>query len=325
MPNSCSQTGTKTCKQKWGEHTCVCKKGFKGKDCSEDINECVVNDGKPRCPEVGYLCKNTITNEENPNGYKCVVAGKGWEPTSKTVEHWGISYPIMVDINECELSTEELVKLGFGEEICSVMQECVNKPGGYECVCKAGFSEDPETSNCVDVDECMNPSTCEGLPNTVCHNNDGSYTCDCKVGYSTGFGDQSGNTCEDINECETLEDPCDPITTECQNTDGSFICACKYNYVPARTSDISSQRCVDFDECVDGDVVCPLNSHCNNLDSAKDDRGYECVCDAGFSAVMNNGTLDSCSECGFEFGYPALFNVKNGDDIGSEVKFFEKN
>ena len=130
---------------------------------------------------------------ESPHGYICKVAGKGWKETSKTEEYYGLAYPVLDDINECEASDAELADLGLSGNLCSEVQDCENTLGSYKCVCKNGFTTD-DFGNCVDIDECKDVGACDGKPNTECHNNDGSFSCDCKLGYSTGFGDQSGNT-----------------------------------------------------------------------------------------------------------------------------------
>ena len=176
--------------------------------------------------------------------------GKGWKETSKTESFYGIDYSILMDVDECNLSDEELE----GRQFCSEMQQCVNTEGGFKCVCKVGYSENEET-NCVDIDECQDSSSCADQVNTECSNNEGSFTCECKHGYSNGFGDQAGDTCEDQDECELLTDTCDPLTTQCENIDGGFNCNCRYaGYRQSDLNDLNTQICVDIDECAEGTV-----------------------------------------------------------------------
>ena len=82
-------------------------------------------------------------------------------------------------------------------------------------------------------------------------------------------------------------------------------------------NDMDLIRCVDIDECAAGDVECPLNSACFNLDPGSADNNdakpFECRCEPGFSPVFEEGVLVSCSKCGFEFGFPDFFTVTNGD------------
>lgn len=48
-----------------------------------------------------------------------------------------------VDIDECATR----------EAICGSQQTCKNKPGGYACVCPAGFVS-TSRNNCEDINEC---------------------------------------------------------------------------------------------------------------------------------------------------------------------------
>lgn len=49
-----------------------------------------------------------------------------------------------VDVDECTTR----------ESICGPQQVCKNKPGGYACVCPAGFVSS-NNRNCEDIDECV--------------------------------------------------------------------------------------------------------------------------------------------------------------------------
>lgn len=70
---------------------------------------------------------------------------------------------------------------------CDPNADCVDTPGYYECVCRAGYQGDGQT--CTDVDECQTLlADCD--PNAACTNTPGSYSCACPAGFA---GD--GKTC----------------------------------------------------------------------------------------------------------------------------------
>ena len=54
---------------------------------------------------------------------------------------------------------------------------CTNTFGGFRCDCPSGYSIDPKSGICQDVDECKNPYTVCGL-DSECQNSLGSYRFD---------------------------------------------------------------------------------------------------------------------------------------------------
>ncbi len=76
----------------------------------------------------------------------------------------------------------------LGLDNCSANADCIDTPGYYECVCKAGFVGDGKT--CDDIDEC-GKLTDDCDPNATCTNTEGAYTCACSSGFT---GD--GKTCQ---------------------------------------------------------------------------------------------------------------------------------
>ena len=63
------------------------------------------------------------------------------------------------DINECH--DQNL------HQDCLAHTDCVNKEGGYDCVCESGFEGDPY-QGCTDIDECSGTNDC--LPEASCSN-----------------------------------------------------------------------------------------------------------------------------------------------------------
>lgn len=131
---------------------------------------------------------------------------------------------------------------------------CVNTVGGFQCVCKDGYSN--MGGVCVDVNECLQAPcehNCDNLPGSYrcwCYNgykedpqephrcklhcgerecqaecdpND-RYQCYCPDGYILEERDQT-NMCIDIDEC--FSDYCDQ---HCENTYGSYVCLCSPGY-----------------------------------------------------------------------------------------------
>jgi len=80
-----------------------------------------------------------------------------------------------------------------GVAACHADARCVNRPGGYDCLCNPGHAGDGLA--CADIDECAS-----GIDNCSdharCQNTPGGFQCTCLDGFE---GD--GVTCVDIDEC----------------------------------------------------------------------------------------------------------------------------
>ena len=57
-----------------------------------------------------------------------------------------------------------------------------------------GYSLDPSSGLCADVDECL--ERC--LENGVCTNEEGGFGCECRPGFRL---DEGGGSCVDVDEC----------------------------------------------------------------------------------------------------------------------------
>ncbi|KAL4229260.1 Mucin-4 [Mactra antiquata] len=142
---------------------CVCKSGFTGATCSEDINECTVNT-KP-CPH-NATCTNTY------GSYEC-NCDIGFTEDGN---------------NLCQACSSDT----FGNN-CGSNCDCVNSN-----TINPGQSCDHVTGTCqcttfwtgtrcqTDVDECvLGTSNCDAIANQGCHNTEGGFQCSCLVGYSS--------------------------------------------------------------------------------------------------------------------------------------------
>ncbi|XP_056415311.1 vitamin K-dependent protein S isoform X1 [Hyla sarda] len=169
-PLPCNKEGYIECKDGKGNFTCVCKPGWRGVRCDEDINEC-------EDPEkVKGGCNQRCVNI--PGSYRCACDdGYYLLPDKHTCS----------DRNECELSPV----------ICGGAQ-CRNTPGKYECECDAGYRFNTTSKTCEDVDECA-----DEICGQVCVNTPGSYKCYCEGRKKFKLA-QDKKSCERIPVCVPL-------------------------------------------------------------------------------------------------------------------------
>ncbi|XP_074606242.1 uromodulin-like isoform X3 [Acropora palmata] len=167
LPTPCSSSPCKNkgkCLPLYGENNykCLCK-GFKGKNCENDIDECSSTN---EC-HLDATCANT------KGSYHCTCKD-GFEGDGKNC----------TDIDECSLEND-----------CHLDATCNNTKGSYNCTCKDGFEGDGR-NNCTDIDECSTENECHY--NASCKNTKGSYNCTCQDGLE---GD--GKYCTADPECNT--------------------------------------------------------------------------------------------------------------------------
>ncbi|KAK2722751.1 fibrillin-2-like isoform X10 [Artemia franciscana] len=302
--NPCNSE-TQTCENKVGSYTCQCKHGLRLNPTTracDDINECSINIhnclptqrcdntiGSFTCTRItscgtGYTfnsqsgkCEDIdecITNPcqrnskcvNTPGSYRCVSnlpqCGSGYESNE---------YGQCVDVDECIT----------GHHDCRSGQACHNRAGGYTCGCMNGFSLNPITKECEDIDECRD-RVCDTSTST-CLNTPGSYRCECRE----GFRKKSENQCIDIDECAETERLCQH---RCVNSWGSFKCLCEQGYTLAP----DNRACYDVDECEQyrerGRNLC-VGQCVNELGS------YKCTCPSGYKLAPDGRTCLDIDEC----------------------------
>lgn len=144
-PYPCYKEGSERCVDGQAAFTCLCKPGWKGLRCEDDIDECTDPDHPAGCNQKCY---------NFPGSFRCMCE-----------EGFFISDKVnCVDIDECLLYPH----------ICEEPAKCVNTPGMYECECPLGFKYNFTSRTCNDVDECA-LNVCDD----TCVNTVGSYSCYC--------------------------------------------------------------------------------------------------------------------------------------------------
>ncbi|KAJ8350835.1 hypothetical protein SKAU_G00259650 [Synaphobranchus kaupii] len=169
-PLPCYKEGYMRCIDGQASFTCVCKPGWRGARCEEDIDEC-------SDLEVPAGCDQKCFNF--PGSFRCMCEDGYF---SRDRIH-------CTDINECLLYPS----------ICGPAT-CFNTLGMYECQCPPGYKYNFTARACQDVDECKQDA-CEG----ECVNTMGSFSCHCDGRQGLKLVDD-GRFCEEIPVCVYLHD-----------------------------------------------------------------------------------------------------------------------
>ncbi|XP_070174362.1 fibrillin-1-like [Littorina saxatilis] len=270
---------------------CVCKEGWTGSQCQDDVNECEENPDV--CGEV-QVCTNT-------NGSYTCACQDGY-----SIDDDGVCQ----DVNECSNNTA-----------CGAHQVCRNMPGTFQCPCFSGYMNDKGT--CKDMDECsLGSDNCQ----QKCVNVVGSYNCECYYGYRlntdratcsqvsepcaevenlscdhgctqddtdiavcfcrSGYTLNSDKqTCQDVNECQDVSKKC---SHTCINTAGGFTCSCPSGMVLAN----DGKTCVSCPAGTYG-ADCSMNCSCG-VGTSRCDAVTGCLCKTGWTGDKCQHDVNEC-------------------------------
>uniref|UniRef100_A0A4W3GEJ5 Neurogenic locus notch homolog protein 1 n=1 Tax=Callorhinchus milii TaxID=7868 RepID=A0A4W3GEJ5_CALMI len=234
-------------------HHCRCQAGYTGSYCEEQVNECSPNP-----------CHNAATCTDYLGGYSCQVCPHRTNPALKPLWRWVLTPFLSLSLTgvHCEINVDDCAPFGdpdSHERKCFNKGRCVDRVGGYSCICLAGFVGE----HCEgDVNECLsNPCDARGTQNCVQLVND--YKCECRPGYTGHRCDMVFDGCKDR--------PCrnGGACAVAGNTAYGFICRCPPGYDGATCENKVSQ-------C--GALHCPHGSTCVYRHGTT-----HCLCPTGFT------------------------------------------
>ncbi|KAK7092486.1 hypothetical protein V1264_008224 [Littorina saxatilis] len=270
---------------------CVCKEGWTGSQCQDDVNECEEN---PDVCGEGQVCTN------NNGSYTCACQ-VGFAPNKDG---------LCQDTDECS-----------DDIACGQDEICSNIPGSFYCSCMSGYQR--MNTTCVDMDECsLGTDNCQ----QKCVNVGGTYNCECNYGYRlnadrttcsqvsdpcaeeenlscdhgctlddtdtavcfcrSGYTLQSDKqTCQDVDECNESSKHC---SHTCNNTIGGFTCSCPAGMM----LDNDGKTCVS---CPSGTYGIECNMTCScGIGASGCDAVTGCQCKTGWTGDKCQNDVNEC-------------------------------
>ncbi|XP_052070983.1 uncharacterized protein LOC127709457 isoform X3 [Mytilus californianus] len=209
---------TNRCKYMLNDYQCICKAGYTGKSCYEEIDECLQQ----------YPCKHGGTCTDMVADFQCSCR-EGW--TGKRCEtpmeycapspcaNEGVCFNLTDEyFCRCQGGTTGGTCNNF-PEVCSIINPCTMKGtcqdvgGTAQCNCNDDYAG---TSCQLIKDHCADPDTCKN--NGKCVTKPIGFECECGDSYS-------GTT------CSIYTDPCScnpcHATAKCISNKEKYICYCE--------------------------------------------------------------------------------------------------
>uniref|UniRef100_A0A7M5X290 Uncharacterized protein n=2 Tax=Clytia hemisphaerica TaxID=252671 RepID=A0A7M5X290_9CNID len=252
------------------QYRCNCTRGYTGKDCGLNINDCIPNKCiNGRCIDLienftcdctgsgfkGQFCETDLNECDTPNFCNNGTCKDRYGSFSCYCDTGYTGTNCESEINECQ------------PDPC-VNGTCTDKFASYECSCSPGYNG----TNCDrESDECTF-GYCEN--SIKCTDKFLDYECTCMEGYT-------GKNCtDDINECNSTSTILCTNGGQCVNTVGSYRCDCQPGYT-GRDCSVNIQEC-DSNPCVNGTCLDGINN-------------YTCQCDTGFTGRNCELDIDDCA------------------------------
>ncbi|KAF5279548.1 hypothetical protein FQR65_LT03370 [Abscondita terminalis] len=274
------------------EYTCNCLKGFGGKKCEINIDDChdvkcppgqvcvdYVDEYECRCP-TGYTGENCSVlidpclNIECANGGTCTYDNLNTYATCICLPGANCD----TDINECDYPGVSVCNHGYSGETCSLDFDeclsmpcrnnatCLNKVNNFECVCPPGYTG----KDCsININECE-PMPC--VSGSTCIDGINEYTCICLPGLT-------GRQCEiNIDDCESS--PC-LNGAHCIDGLNSYTCNC------SDTGFVGTHCEININDCI--------GNPCQNGGQCIDEiKNYRCQCYPGYTGKNCEEDINEC-------------------------------
>ena len=269
MSNPCKNNGN--CSDGTNNYTCQCTQGWEGRDCELSVDDCKNNEN----------CLNGATCVDDVNDYKCDCA-PGWqgrhcetnidECASKPCVHYTNCTDLQQDFS-C------VCKPGWKGKTCNdsvsdclgqcLRGRCVDLVNDYQCVCPQGYTGKDCEQN---IDDCLS-SPC--FNNAICVDGTHGYHCVCPTGFK---GPRCGNT---TDECAAS--PC--LHGKCIDLPSDYRCECNMTYYGtncSRKMGPSPDGCYKNNRCKHG-------SKCISEGNAT-----KCVCLPGYTGDLCQVDINDC-------------------------------
>jgi hypothetical protein len=124
-----------------GSFECKCKVGFRNELANRSQS------AEPICVDINECTEQSIVCGREEANTRCINSFGSYECKCTSGYEWSPSAKACLDVNECALSATG-IPLPDGRPECDEHSVCVNNIGSFQCLCKAGWSNHPESNYC---------------------------------------------------------------------------------------------------------------------------------------------------------------------------------